>query len=312
MIAVLATTSVLFFTIFLGFCFGKTRIFSAGSDLTLIHYVFYIALPIQLFLSCYHSRINIFNVNYIGAYFLAMLLIIALTYAISRKMLKLPRSHAILNTMASSQVDGAYFTIPLFLLVFSSAAFAIPLMAIQNIVFFTLSILFIEMSIAGSRQRPGLGFIIKRVVKVLTTNPIIVSSLLGFIIGSLKIDIHEQILSILNFIAKTAAPMALFSLGLTCAFGLSSLKVKREKWLILGLSTLKLLIFPLIALIIGWLLGLSKELLLALVLLTASPTATHNYIIANQYQLEEKTQTFVVIVTTLLSFITINLWLYFI
>ena len=59
--------------------------------------------------------------------------------------------------------------------------------------------------------------------------------------------------------------------------------------------------------------GLQGNLLLALVLLCATPTATHNYIIANQYDLSEQvnTQTFAVVLTTMLSFLTINIWIYF-
>ena len=69
------------------------------------------------------------------------------------------------------------------------------------------------------------------------------------------------------------------------------------------LTILKLLVFPLVALLFGLALGLHGNLLLALILLCSTPTATHNYIIANQYDLPDQVniQTFVVVFTTILS-----------
>ncbi|UTW43779.1 AEC family transporter [bacterium SCSIO 12844] len=315
MLSVFSTTFVLFFTIFLGMILGKTRIFDTGSDKVLIHFVFYIALPMQLFLSCYKSSLELFNPGYIASYFISMIIIIVITCFISIKFLKTSFAASALNTMSVTQIDGAYFTIPLFMLVFSSAAFAIPLMAIQNVIFFTFTVLIIELTsqnnkLASNTKFNSYTFILKRIIKVITTNPIIVSSILGFVLGATKVPLEKHLIDVLGFLGRTSAPVALFSLGLSCSFSFAHIRNFDESIIVIVLSIMKLILFPIVAVIIGLLFGLDHQLLLALALLTASPTATHNYIIANQYNLKAEIQTFVVVLTTILSFITINIWLF--
>ncbi|ODN41689.1 AEC family transporter [Piscirickettsia litoralis] len=311
---VFATTSVLFVAIFLGFGFGHSRVFKAGTDITLIHYVFYVALPLALFLSCYKSHFSLAELHYSLAYGLAMVIIIALILFISYKLMGKSLAESVMNSIAVSQVDGAYFTIPLFMLIFASPALAIPLMAIQNIIFFTLAILVIEILISAKNKKNNnqkyLKFVLQRIIAVIFTNPIIASSLLGFVVGALEVPLNDHVVKFLHFMGGTSAPVALFALGISCAHHIKSLKLGSDLFSITLITVFKLILFPVIAWIVGWLMHLPHELLLALVLLCASPTATHNYIIANKYQLGAQTQTFVVVVTTLLSFITINFWLY--
>ncbi|APC97033.1 AEC family transporter [Francisella frigiditurris] len=313
MLSVFNTTFVLFFTIFLGLLLGFSRIFPKGSDKTFIHLVFYVLLPMQLFLSCYHTSVNDLNISYALSYVLAMVIMIFISFIISMKFLKTSFVVSVLNTMSVSQVDGAYFAIPLFIVIFSSAVLTVPLMAIQNIIFFTVSVLIIEVcSSTNIDKRAGIYFVVKRILKVICTNPIIVSSILGFLFGSLKISLNENMFNAFSFLGKASAPIALFSIGLSCSYGLRKLRLDSQLYFICVLSLLKLMLFPFIALGLGVLFGLNHTLLLALVLLCATPTATHNYIIANQYNLGEEanTQTFVVVITTIFSFLSVNFWLY--
>lgn len=315
MMEVFNTTFVLFFTIFFGLIMGYSKIFPKGSDKTFIHLVFYILLPLQLFLSCYRTDTSTLSFNYGLAYVGSMLVMATFTFFITIKLMKGTKVDGVLNSMSVTQVDGAYFAIPLFMLVFSSAAFAIPLMAIQNIVFFTVSVLMIELlqknSLSGTSS---VTFVIKRIIKVSFTNPIILSSVLGFIFGGLKVPINHNITHSFEFLGKASAPVALFSIGLSCSYGLRQFKVDYQMLAICVLTVLKLLVFPLVALLFGLALGLHGNLLLALILLCSTPTATHNYIIANQHDLPEQVniQTFVVVFTTILSFLSVNMWMYFI
>jgi malonate transporter len=313
MFSIINTTAILFITIALGFICGKIKLFKINQDKTLIDYVFYIALPLNLFLSCYHSSWHIFNLPYLLSYSIAMVLMITLSYILSQKLLKPGKSTSIINSLSASQVDGAYFTIPLFLLIFQSDSFAIPLMLIQNTFFFMLSLLFLQISCKNKNPLPEKNhfyFIIRQVTHVITHNPIIGASLLGLIANALSIKIPGSILDTAEFIGSSASAVALFSLGLTCSFYLNSFKHKGQIYPLFCLSLLKLVMLPFISLIIGKALHLEHNLLLALVLLTASPAATHTYIIAKKYDVDVEIATFNVVLTTMLSFFSINLWLY--
>ena len=313
MLAVLNTTSTLFFTIFLGLLCGVFGLFKRGNDRILINYVFYIALPLNLFLSCYHATWQIFNLPYLLSYCLSMIIIIGITYLLSSKLIMTTPAASVINTLSTSQVDGAYFTVPLFVIIFHSASLAVPLMLLQNVVFFTLGLIWLQLSIEErTKEHSYFKFIVTRVYHVLSRNPIILASLLGLIAAHFKIPLPQVLLHSAKFIGETSSAVALFSLGLTCAFYLRSLANRQQFIQLLILSLLKLLIFPAIAMTIGLLLKLPHDLLMALVLLTASPAATHTYIIANKYNCDAEVATFNVVITTILSFLTINLWLYFV
>lgn len=313
MFEIINTTALLFITILLGFVCGRTGLFKNGQDRTLIDYVFYIALPLNLFLSCYHSSWRIFNLSYLFSYSIAMILMITLSYILSQKLLKPGKAISIVNSLSASQVDGAYFTIPLFLLIFKSDSLAIPLMLIQNTIFLTISLLILQMSCknkSSTQEKNYFYFTINQVIYVITHNPIISLSLLGLIAGMLPITIPTTILHTAKFIGDSASAVALFSLGLTCSFYLNGFKRKDQIYPLFCLSSLKLVILPFISLIIGKALHLDHDLLLALVVLTGSPAATHTYIIAKKYDINVDIATFNVALTTMLSFFSINLWLY--
>lgn len=311
MFAIMNTTSVLFVTILLGLLSGMLGFFKRGDDRVLINYVFYIALPLNLFSSCFHASWAIFNGPYLLSYGLSMLFIIGVSYVLSRKYLGVSRRSSLVNTLSVSQVDGAYFTMPLFVIIFHSASLAVPLMLAQNVLFFTASLLFLEVSEEpDSKAHNVVVLFFLRIYHALSRNPIIIASLAGLLSAYLSLKLPTTVATSVNFIGSTSSAVALFSLGLTCAFFVKGLSDWRQLWPLLTLSFLKLLLFPLIAAGIGLLFKLPHDLLLALVLLTASPAATHTYIIANKYHCDAEVATFNVVLTTLFSFLTVNLWLY--
>lgn len=311
MLAVLNTTSTLFITILLGLLVGRTGIFKRGDDLLLINYVFYISLPLNLFLSCMNAKLSIFNLNYLSSYCIATTLVLCFTWYISKLLFKLKPIECHVTGLSATQVDGAYFTMPLFNLLFKSTALAVPLILIQNVLFFTLGLILIQINSEKNTSTSNyLLFAISRIGKVLLHNPVISMSMLGIIFNVLHIKPYAPIIHSMKFIGDTSSAVALFSLGLTCSFYLKEIRQASNLIKLATMCFIKLMIYPAIALLIGYYYGLSHELLIALVLLIGSPAATHTYIIANKYQVDTSISTFNVVITTILSFITINLWIY--
>ncbi len=214
--------------------------------------------------------------------------------------------------MSVTQSDGAYFAIPLLLLLTGSATAAIPLLFIQNIVFFTIFVSCIEYFYPHSNSETIPSII--KFKKIFLKNPIIISSFSGFILSYLHIKIPSSALHFIHFFAQSASPVALFSLGLSFCISLPALLnwkaiSKNEKYSLIIFTLGKSLLLPAAALAAGWAWGLSKEQLLPLVVVTACPAATHNYIVAHQYKLNESLQTNLTVLTTILSFFSIILFL---
>lgn len=311
MLAILNTTATLFIAIFIGMIVGKLGLFKKGDDQKLINYVFYIALPLNLFLACLHAKLAIFNPAYLSSYSLSMIVILVITWLIGKYLFKFTPIERQVSALSTTQVDGAYFTMPLFNLLFKSTALAVPLMFIQNVVFFTLGLILIQFHFEKNKPKQNhLIFALKRTGKVFIHNPVISFAVLGLVFNLLHLKPYTPISNTMKFIGDTSSAVALFSLGLTCSFYLAELKNIANLIKLTTIAVIKLLIFPLIAWLIGRACGLTPELLLALVLLSASPAATHTYIIANKYQVDTSLSTFNVVITTILSFITINVWIY--
>lgn len=314
MLHIFSATSFLFITIITGFLFGRFKIFNPESSSTLIRFVFYLALPASLFLSCYQEAISLLNIKYILTYTCAQIIAIIIIFFVSRFMLKENNSSSFLNSLSVSGVNGAYFTIPLLMLVFGSAAAVIPIMFIQNVVFFTILVFCIDVfRLKTNHKKLGLiKFIIDKIRSVLFKNPIILSSILGFIFSLSHIKIPLEVIKFLNFFGSASSPVALFALGLSFSASFSvAWKEHKDKKNIIVLTIGKVLFLPIIAWLLGVFFSLPKEYLLPLVLFCASPAAIHSFIIAHQYKLNEKVQTNVIVLSTIFSFFTTNLILLF-
>ena len=321
MIKVLDATSILFLSILSGFLFGWFKVFKEGTSSVLIRYVFFMALPAGLFLACYKAKFSLFNLPYLFSYIGATITVIIVFFLISKFILKQKLNIAFMNTMPVSQVDGAYFTIPLITILFGSAASIIPLMAIQNIIFFTFIIFLIELSANNNNESKSksknkksnyIKFIFMKMIGVLFKNPIILASIAGFGFAGFEIPLNDNITHFLHYFGESSSPVALFSLGLSFSVSIKHvLKMKKAQFEVGILTFGKLIVYPLLAWFMSSLLSVPHELRVPLILMCASPAATHNFIIANQYKLNDEIQTNVIVISTILSFATINLLIYF-
>ncbi len=309
MLHILNTTASIFITILIGFMCGALRLFKPDQDKILINYVFYIALPANLFLSCYNAKWSTFNPAYLSSYLMAAIIIIALSYLLNRYWFKFTLTNSIINSLNVSQVGVGLFTMPLFMVVFGETHLAMPLMVWQSVVFMTSGIFCLQLSTEQSQKNYITG-IFGKIIRAIIYNPVIILSLMGLMAGTFALKLPNFLITSTKSIGDTLSTVALFSLGLTCAFNFKSLRNLNQLIPLMNLIILKLLFFPLIALFIGRYFGLDSEYLLALVLFCASPAAAHTYIIAKRYNMNADLATFSVIFSTMLSFISINLWLY--
>ena len=177
------------------------------------------ALPAGLFLACYRAKFSLFNLPYLSSYIAATIAVILIFFIISKYILKQKLNISFMNAMPVSQVDGAYFTIPLITLLFGSAATIIPLMAIQNIIFFTFIIFLIELSTNNNNEHKPKGknkknsyikFIFLKMIGVLFKNPIILASIAGFAFAGFEIPLHDNVTHFLHYFGESSSPVALF------------------------------------------------------------------------------------------------------
>lgn len=148
---------------------------------------------------------------------------------------------------------------------------------------------------------------VKKILKGIVTNPLIIASLGGVVCNLVKLPISTAFLKGLTDIGKVATPISLVALGGEFMFG----NIRGfAKQLFITVSG-RLLVSPLITVSIGVLLGLRNEMLVPVLILFGAPTAVSSFTMAQQMDGDGDLAASVVVFTTAFSILTIFLWIFF-
>jgi len=131
-------------------------------------------------------------------------------------------------------------------------------------------------------------------------NPIIVATLTGLVLAALPWDLPEVVYEPFRVLGAAAAPMALVAFGMSLAVRRPTGRrlVDRELALVV---VLRGVVHPLLAVLLGRVLGLEGETLLAVVTMAALPTAQNVLVYALQYGRGQALARDAGLVTTLLA-----------
>jgi predicted permease len=176
----------------------------------------------------------------------------------------------------------------------------------ENIMHFTIAPMM--MALAGSDREPPLELAVG-VAKKIALHPFIIATAFGVAAAAFGFHAPVALDRLLDYLAKAAAPCALFAMGVTLA--LRPLKrVPRE----LGaIALLKLVLHPALCYVMLSLVGsFSPTWVFAAVLLASLPTATNVFVIAQQYHVWVERASASILLTTILSVGTVTALLYFI
>ena len=146
---------------------------------------------------------------------------------------------------------------------------------------------------------------IKKVLKGIATNPLILASLLGVIFYFLHIRLPQFLEKTVQDLSKVATPLSLVVLGAFFTFGTIRGYARQ---LLLGVAG-KLIIWPLIVIPIAILMGFRDVELASLMILLGSPTAVSSFTMAQQMDGDGDLAAELVVFTTGISIITIFLWI---
>lgn len=139
-------------------------------------------------------------------------------------------------------------------------------------------------------------------------NPLIISILLGLVVNLLGITLPDPLHDSLALIAKPAIPLALYILGASLTF----YPVRQELTFISIACASKLILLPsLVFLASQYMFKLEPFVVTVLVMLSACPTGVNAYLIAVSHQKHQQTVAGTIVLSTLISIITLPLWLSF-
>jgi malonate transporter len=283
-----------------GYVSARFSLLTHDSSEQFTRLAFYIAIPCQLFFMLSKTSFSqAININYILAYALCVIITGSIIFLISSFIFKRSLAESSLNIMGSSMTNTAYFAIPLFILLFNNPAPVIFILFFQLIVMTTFILIVIENEIGKK--------ISNNILLISFKNPIIISSLLGIVFSLYHIHLPVFFNNYLSIVGSTAAPLVLFALGQSLYSDLRKI-AKNEFMEVLMLIVTKLFIMPMLAFIIGkYVFMLNSFWLASLIIMSAMPTPNNMFIFSLKYKLDVKKASTVVSLTTLLSFITLNI-----
>lgn len=164
------------------------------------------------------------------------------------------------------------------------------------------------MAVAGGDKRSPLklaGDVARKVI----THPFILSVIFGFFAAVAAWHPPQPVQQLVDYLAQSAAPCALFAMGVTLALR----PLKRVPVEISYIVPAKLILHPLLAYLVLSTLGSFDPIWVSTaVLLAALPTATNVFVIGQQYQVWQERASATILVSTVLSVFTVTLVLYFI
>ena len=147
--------------------------------------------------------------------------------------------------------------------------------------------------------------LVKKTLKGIATNPIIIGIVAGFVWSALKLPMPLILHKTVSSIGATATPMGLMSMGATFKMKKATSKMKPT----LVAVFMKLIGFCAIFLPVAAMLGFRNEQLIAILVMLGSATTVSSFVMARNMGHEGTLSSGVIMMTTLLSAFTLTMWL---
>ncbi|HEY1943222.1 MAG TPA: AEC family transporter [Roseiarcus sp.] len=307
MLSALGVVLPIFGLILAGYLCRKLGALGENSAAELNRFVVRLALPALLFSIMAHTKwSDLDQPGFAAAFGLSGAIVFALTLLFRLRGAK-SLADASLDGLNAGYANSGFIGLPLCLIVFGKDAS--PLATIATIVtacvIFAIAIVLIEIGLQ-KEQRP-LALTLK-VGGSLVRNPLLVAPVLGAAVAASGIALPGSVETFLKFLGDSASPCALVALGLFLAQ--SKRPEKPVGGLALSLVAVKLLLNPAIAwLLAGAAFRLSPGVVHVAVLISALPTGTGPFMLAEFYQREAATTSQTILLSTIISVFTISAYL---
>lgn len=147
--------------------------------------------------------------------------------------------------------------------------------------------------------------LVKKTLKGIATNPIIIGIVAGFVWSALKLPMPTILHKVVSNVGTTATPMGLMSMGATFELRKATSKMKPT----IVAVFMKLVGFCAVFLPVAAVLGFRNEELIAILVMLGSATTVSCFVMARNMGHEGTLSSGVIMMTTLLSAFTLTMWL---
>lgn len=300
----LNVTLPIFLTIVFGYVLKQIKMLNEGFVKTLNKFNFDITLPALIFLDLYEA--DFYEVWDAKFFFFCFSVTLVCIFSILGLTLLFGKDRSLTGEFVQASYRGSAAVLGLALIqnIYGSATIA-PLMIIGSVPLYNVLAVVIL-----SFTRPGSGGLdkkaMKKALKGVITNPILIGIALGMIASLLRVQLPLIATRTISNLAVLATPLALIGLGAGFE-GKAALHLIKP---ILLASTLRLVVQCAIFLPLAIHIGFTGEKMIALLVMLGAPTTPSCYIMAKNMGHKGDLTSGVVVATTLLGALTLTFWLF--
>ena len=295
-------TLPIFLLIILGKVLKTTKIINDEFTKTADRYVFRIALPALLFSDLTENNVgSAFDGKYVLFCFSVTIFSIAVLWGLTEKFMKNEEQKGAF-IQSSYRSSAAILGLAFINNMYDSVGMA-PLMIIGCVPLYNIfAVIILTLKGDNGGKKPNMKETFINVMK----NPILLSILIALPFALLNLHFPSFVNKAIGSVANTATPLALISIGASFE-GKKALKKMKPTLLA---SFIKLILLAGLFLPLAVFFGYRNQELMALLVMLGSPTTVSSYNMAKNTGNDGILTSSIIVLTTLLSSLTLTLWIF--
>ena len=295
-------TLPIFLLIILGKVLKTAKIINDEFTKTADRYVFRIALPALLFSDLTENNVgSAFDGKYVLFCFSVTIFSIAVLWGLTEKFMKNEEQKGAF-IQGSYRSSAAILGLAFINNMYDSVGMA-PLMIIGCVPLYNIfAVIILTLKGDNGGKKPNMKETFINVMK----NPILLSILIALPFALLNLHFPSFVNKAIGSVANTATPLALISIGASFE-GKKALKKMKPTLLA---SFIKLILLAGLFLPLAVFFGYRNKELMALLVMLGSPTTVSSYIMAKNTGNDGILTSSIIVLTTLLSSLTLTLWIF--
>lgn len=299
----LNATIPIFFTLLLGYFFRRIGLFDDAFVSRMNKFVFMAALPVLLFQDI--AQVDIYKVwDLKMVIFCFVITSLSITISVLLSLFLHPSDIRGEFIQASYRSSAAILGIAVIQNLYGNAGMA-PLMIIASVPLYNVMAV-----VVLSVFKPGQGQLdrtaLKKTLKGIVTNPIILGIAAGMVWSLLRFPFPKILDSTVGNLAKTATPLGLMAMGGSLRFGKAFSRLKAS----VVCTFMKLVGYEALFLPLAISRGFTRDKLVSIIIMLGSASTVSCFVMAKNMDHEGSFTSGVVLLTTLLSSFTLTFWLF--
>jgi len=272
----------------------------------LVHFAYNIAMPALLFVTIAQEQAaNLLEWRFLFAFGGGSILCFIGVFLAFRAGSGRDVASSTMHGMAAAMTNTGFVALPILHSIYGQPA-VLPV-AVATVfvaaVMFPTTVILLE---SEGRGTHGMSVSAVALAKQIVFNPMVASTLSGLAWAIVGLPIPKPVAAYMNILAAALTPCALFAIGL----GMTIEGIRSNLTSSLLLAAVKLVLMPLIVYGLCVFSHLGPLQTIVAVVCAAVPTAKTVYILAHEHRVEEPLVAATVSITTMLSVVTLLVWLY--